>query len=231
MRLLLNVIFVLALGIAPALAQDAADKTADNTATPSAGSNRNNTMQEIRIENCDFSITLPGEPGTAHRCDPENPAKCSKILTYTKVYGLDATAMFNISCNPAEDGMYERYSTDVMKSTLQAMVGKGTLTQSETDAVENDNFKHAIVVGTGKEGEQDRLYSAQLWIGHSSVFTVEGEIVGFAGDEADKMFADVMSSVKYTGPVAKTADKSGDKAEDTAEKGGKADMKKEKGAE
>lgn len=213
--MLLNVIMVLAFTALPAYAQDEASAAiADKMAhggkdTATAYSNRNNTQQVVKLPGCEFEIAFPGEPDTAHRCDPDNPANCSKVLTFTKVYDLNATLTINVTCNPAEDGMYDRYSLDVMKTTLEAMVGKGALENFESDAVEEKGYKQAILVGSGKSGEHDRLYSAQLWIGQSSVFTVEGEILGYGGPEADKLFSDVMTSVAYVS--AENLDKSGDK--------------------
>ena len=176
---------------AAAWAQDAAKSD-----TPAAAPNKNNTEHVLRLEGCEFQVTLPGEPYNSRRCNPEDPEKCSRITNYTKTFGLDATVNFNITCNPAEEGMFAKYSGEVMKTTLSAMVGKDKLEEFKTDMFEGTDFKQAILIGNGKVNQQDRMYSAQLWIGQKSVFTAEGEIIGYAGQEADKMFADIVGSVR-----------------------------------
>lgn len=197
-----------------AIAQDAtsqapATQEAAAPETPAAPANINNEKHLVDIEDCDFQIVLPGEPTTARRCNPDDPDECNRIITYTKVFDLDATVSFNVTCNPAEDGMYERYTGDVMKTTLEALIGKDSLTEYKTDFRETDDYKHAIIVGSGKVGDSDTIYSAQIWIGKSSVFTVEGQVIGFGGEGPDRMFAEVMASVvdKKTANAAKDGKK------------------------
>ena len=206
---------------AAAWAQDA-EKTAESVAP-----NKNNTEHVLRIDGCEFEITLPGEPYNSRRCDPENPDKCSRITNYTKTYGLDATINFNITCNPAEDGMFTKYSGEVMKTTLSAMVGKDKLEEFKTDMYEGKDFKQAILIGNGKVNNQDRMYSAQLWIGQTSVFTAEGEIIGYAGDEADKIFADIVGSVRPIPVDAAQKDTEEETKEEDAKEPAKEDAKEE----
>ena len=186
---------------APALAQDAAtaaqETPAQAPAAEAAPANKNTEKHVLRLDDCEFQITFPGEPYTARRCNPENPDQCNKIYSYTKVFGtsgLDATVNYNVSCNPSDPGMYDRYSGPVMKGTLEAMVGKNNLEEFQSDYSQTDDYKRAIIVGSGKIASSDRIYSAQLWIGKKSVFTIEGEIIGYGGQDADIMFADIMAS-------------------------------------
>lgn len=194
MRLWLNNILLIgtliagSLLAAPAMAQD--DPV---TAAPAAG--RNDTPHMLALEGCDFQIEFPGEPATARRCDPEDPELCSRIITYTRVIGLDATMNFNVTCNPLEEGGFERYTGEVMKATLDAMVGSGNLEDSRTDHVDFGPYKQAIIIGSSKINDRDSIYTAQIWISKSSLFTVEAELVGFAGDELDQTFADIVASV------------------------------------
>jgi hypothetical protein len=168
-----------------------------------ADTNKNNTAHVLKIEGCEFEITLPGEPYNTRRCDPENPDDCSRLVSYTKTFGLDATVNFEISCNPADPATFGKFDTEVMKTTIAGMVGTDQLDEQKSDVFEGENFKQAMIVGTGKVLENDRLYTAQLWIGHKSLFTVEGEVVGSAVDGADKMFAEVISSARYIDTGAK----------------------------
>lgn len=208
--LLKLVLLVVLLTAAPALAQDAAAPAAAEV------TNKNNTAHKLQPEGCEFEITLPGEPYNTRRCDPENPDNCSKIISYTKTFGLDATVNFEVSCNPVDAGTFDKFNTDVIKTTLMAMIGTDKLEEFKDDVYQTDKFKQAMLVGTGKMIDNDRLYTAQLWIGHKSIFTVEGEVIGYAGNEADKMFADVIASARYVEDAApqKDADEKKDSEED-----------------
>lgn len=164
-------------------------------------------------EGCEFTVTFPSEPLTGRKCNPENPDQCHEVVTFTKVF--DATASLNLSviCNPAEENMYERYSGDVMKTTLIAMAGRDKLEESETGFSEQPAFKMAYILGYGKKASQDLIYNGQLWIGKTSVFSIEADIVGDYVDGADAMFAEILQSVRLKNPPA-----AADKVEKTEEK-------------
>lgn len=199
MRMLLK-FFVLALFALPAAAQDTAEK------------NRNNQPYKLDLPQCEFIMELPGEPYNSYRCNPDDPDSCHRIISFTKVYGIDATMNFNVTCNPAEPGSYERYSGEVMKATLDAMVGRGALEEYKTDFAQGENFKQAILIGSGKSNDHDKIYSAQLWIGQTSIFTVEAELIGFAGEEEDALFADMVGSIRPREATAETNPESAEKA-------------------
>ncbi len=151
----------------------------------------------FKPEGCEFSITFPGEPYETMRCDPDNPQKCIKKTSFTKVFGLDASVNFYVTCNPAEKDMYEHYSGDVMKATLAAMARGNGVEDFEAGFQQTDVAKEAVVLGTGKTGKSEKLYVSQLWIGHKSAFTVEAELIGEALQESDTQFANILRSVTH----------------------------------
>ena len=148
-------------------------------------------------EGCEFRMELPGEPSLSRKCSPDNPEICRDMTGYTKVFGMDATVNINITCNPAPPNMYEQYNGDVMQATMEAMMGKDQLADYQTGYQEFDVAKEAVLLGMGKTGNNDRVFVAQLWIGQKSVFTVEAELIGQKTDEADKMFADILHSIRH----------------------------------
>ncbi len=173
-------------------------------------------------EGCDFTVTFPEEPYTTKRCDPIEPTKnCSNVTTFTKVYGLDATLLFNVTCNKAADGMFGRYDDNVMRTTLLSMAKPSNLDKSETGFTQNSQAKMAVLLGSGKSdnGKDDMLYTAQLWIGHHSVFTLEGQLRGQYVAEADQLFAEILKT-------AKVREVTPEKPEDTADKKTDTDKKK-----
>lgn len=148
-------------------------------------------------EGCEFTITFPSEPFIGRKCNPANPEQCHNVVTYTKVFDLSATLSMSVICNPAEDKMYERYSSDVMKTTLIAMAGRGKLEEFQTGFNEQPEAKMAFILGYGKKGDQDLIYNGQLWIGKTSMFSLESDITGDYVDGADEMFAQILQSVSH----------------------------------
>lgn len=161
-------------------------------------------------EGCEFTITFPSEPFIGRKCAPENPQQCHDIVSYTKVFDVTASLNLKVVCSPAEDKMYERYSGDVMKTTLIAMAGRGKLDEFETGFNDMKTFKMAYILGYGKKGEQDLIYNGQLFIGQTSVFSLEADIVGDYVDGADALFAEILQSVRLKEQPAAPATKAQD---------------------
>jgi hypothetical protein len=175
-------------------------------------------------EGCDFTITFPSEPFVGRKCNPENPEECHEVVSFTKVFDVTASLNINVVCNPSSASMYDRYSGDVMKTTLIAMAGRGKLEQSESGYNDFKDAKMAFILGYGKKGDQDLIYNGQLWISQKSIFSLEADIVGDYVDGADAMFAEILQSVRFKGnltPAAApeaTPAKADEKAEDKADK-------------
>lgn len=167
-------------------------------------------------EGCEFTITFPSEPFVGRKCNPENPEECHEVVSFTKVFDIAASLNLSVVCNPSSADMYTRYSGDVMKTTLIAMAGRGKLEQSETGYNDFHDAKMAFILGYGKKGDQDLIYNGQLWIGQKSIFSLEADIVGDYVDGADAMFAEILQSVRYKGPVA--AEKPAETTEKSEEK-------------
>ncbi len=189
-------------------------------------------------EGCEFTITFPSAPYETKKCNPDDPKQCHNVVTFTKVFDLSATLNLSVVCNPAEKDMFERYSGDVMKTTLIAMAGRGKLEEFETGYDEKPGVKMANLLGYGKKSDQDLIYNGQLWIGKKSMFSLEADITGDYVTGADEMFAQILQSVTFkewqknppakdqsTEKEEKPADdaKPEDKAKDTPEDGKKAD--------
>lgn len=158
---------------------------------------------------CNFQITFPEAPHTAKRCEDKGGEQCYDLVSYTQTYELNATVNFRVICNPIADGVREKYTENVAKSAIRAMAEKNALTGYRTSFRKDAAYNQAGLVGEGVEGKNPKIYIAQLWIGETSVMSVEGELIGEAFEEADKLFATVMKSVglKSDKPEEKEAPK------------------------
>ena len=145
---------------------------------------------------CDFEVTLPETPTTMKKCLPDN--ECFDVSSYTMVYDLQTTVDISVTCNPSTPEAYENYNQAVMKAALAGMVESKNLSSHEVrfDDMKEENIKSAAITGTGTTGRQEKIYTAQLWIGHNSVFTIQAELIGGAHEKADKSFSEILSSIK-----------------------------------
>lgn len=143
---------------------------------------------------CDFEITFPEKPAIAKKCIPDSG--CYDVYSYTMVYDLQTTVDISASCNPSTPAAYKRYNESVMKAALSGMVESKNLTSHETRFQESENVKSGSLTGIGTSGQREKIYSAQLWVGPNSIFTIQAELIGEAHDKADASFRDILQSIK-----------------------------------
>ena len=144
---------------------------------------------------CDFQVTFPEQPYTTRRCPPDQDT-CYQLTTYTMVYDLATTVDVSVSCAPSTPENFERYNERVMSAALQGMVKRKFIKDYNINYDERDNTKQATLTGTGETGRQGKIYTAQLWVGPNSVFTLQAELVGREHPEGDKAFKDILNSIK-----------------------------------
>jgi len=194
---ILSVLALLAFCAAPVYAEDkkAEEKPAEETAKPEE-KKADNKSYRYAPDFCDFEVTLPETPTSMQKCLPGND--CFNVSSYTMVYDLQTTVDVSVTCNPSTPDAYENYNQAVMKAALAGMVENKNLSSHEMrfDESKEDKIKSAAITGTGTTGRQEKIYTAQLWIGPNSVFTIQAELIGAAHEKADKSFGDILSSIK-----------------------------------
>lgn len=173
----------------------AAEKKAD-AAAEAAGAEEEDTSYRFAPDFCDFEITLPEEPTTMQKCLGDGG--CFNVNSYTMVYDLQTTVDVSVTCNPSTPAAFDKYNEAVMRAALAGMVENRNLETHEVRFMEDKKTKtkSAALSGAGTTGRQEKIYTAQLWIGPNSVFTIQAELVGGAHAEADKSFSDILSSIK-----------------------------------
>ncbi len=147
-------------------------------------------------DHCEFTVTFPAEPSIAKRCP--GGQDCYEVVRFTQVYDFTTTVNMTITCNPVDEKMAERYTGEVIKATLEGMVGRNAAIKDYTiNAHDEGKMKVASLVGDGQVGLTPMLYTAQIWIGKTSIFTVEAELIGKASEEADAIFRDILVSIHH----------------------------------
>lgn len=144
---------------------------------------------------CDFEITFPEKPYIANKCLLDGKT-CYQLHSYTMVYDLQTTVDFSVTCNRSTPADFKRYNEGVMKAALMGMISERRLNNHSIEFRDGKNIRSASLTGTGMTGSQEKIYTAQLWIGQNSVFTVQGELIGAKHEEADKVFSDILKSIK-----------------------------------
>ena len=167
---------------------------------------------EYSPDHCQFTVTFPEEPYTSRRCEKSGENRCYDLVSYTQVYEVAATINFRVICNPITEGVFDQYNEEIMKATVRAMSKKNKVKDYNSSFREQPAFKQAGLVGEGQSRNDIMIYIAQLWIGETSAFTLEAELIGEAHEVADQLFADILRSVSF-----KTADKIEDQAEPATE--------------
>ncbi|MCC7304626.1 MAG: hypothetical protein IT558_00035 [Alphaproteobacteria bacterium] len=183
-------------------------------------------------EHCQFTVTFPSEPFIKQKCDQDEAhgrmndkrRQCYDEVSFTKVYELSATVNFRIICSDTGDQIYKTYDDHLMELTLRSMVNQDIVKTFDTSFRDEKElgYKQAGLVGEGKLGRTPTIHIAQLWIGKKSVLSVEADLVGAANDEADKLFSEIMKSIRFVGHDKQTAP-----AENTEEKEEEKEDKKE----
>jgi hypothetical protein len=148
---------------------------------------------------CEFEITVPGEPVTQRMCSDVEPNRCKDVTTFTHVFGLDSTVNFMFSCSKGDSDTIEKYTEDIMRAVIASHVASKRLDEYQTDYQLSENIKKAFVIGSGVKGQSQLLYLAQIWVGASSILTLEGEVIGEAFEDADRMFSEIINSTRLKG--------------------------------
>lgn len=185
----------------PALSQDAQDTDAAEETTE-----LQSHAHTYSPEGCDFEITFPQEPYNTRKCHPDFKDQCDIMSSFTKVYDMESTLSFYVTCNPTAEGEYHQYNQDILRTMLIARAGNRLKTK-ETAYKEQDGIKMSSIIGAGQSPAHKNnviLYISQVWISQNSLMTVEGELIGDASPRADSDFADILRSLRVADKSEKT---------------------------
>lgn len=190
----------LLMGPLPALAGD--QKPAPKI-LPDPGSPKKAAIKEPFIyapAHCDFQVTFPEAPIKNRRCPEGVGRPCYELSSYTMVYDLRTTVDVSVTCNPSVGGdNFERYNERVMRAALEGMIARRDIQTFDIGFQQYETVRSATLTGSGTSGRQDKIYTAQIWVGPKSVFTIQAELVGSAHKEADAVFSHILKSLEVQG--------------------------------
>lgn len=173
----------------PALAL-AGEKVNEKSTAPTSAAP---TSARFAPDFCDFEVTFPEPPTRAKKCIPDQ--SCYDVYSYTMVYDLRTTVDISVNCTPSTPETYKRYDEKVMRTALAGLASGKNLSEKTMRFQQLEGARTASLAGTGVSGTEDKIYTAQIWAGPHSVFTVQAELIGAAHPEADKSFSKILSSI------------------------------------
>jgi len=159
-----------------------------------------NLPYKVDIEGCDFEMAFPSEPFTTRRCHPMMQDRCDLMNSFTKVYDLEATINFYYSCKPIEQAQRVNFTQDAVQIMMVSRPGVSNLeTYEMTFDSDNENYSRGALLGAGPSpnGQDVMIYMTQIWVSDKSVLSLEGELIGAQHEEADKIFSEILYSMRY----------------------------------
>ncbi|MFA7275997.1 MAG: hypothetical protein WC043_04275 [Pseudobdellovibrionaceae bacterium] len=158
-------------------------------------------------QDCEMQVTFPEKPFFQTKCTQAGDKEiCSEIVNFTKV--IDATASTNIrvSCYKGDADELKNYSPEVMKETLKQMTLQSlNVEPQDVRASEEGGFKKALSLAIASRNDIPVIYTAQIWIGKTSIFTIESEMLGPQNEEVEKAFATILRNTLPKEEAAKAA--------------------------
>ncbi len=176
----------------PALAQD-----------PVPEQNQENEEINIFPRVCDFKMDFPEEPLYEINCkepgarDENGSRQCFEEISFVKVFFGTAILEISAVCRPTDTENYQRYSPEVMKSTLEMMVDEDKFNDFNVVANETDNYKNAALSGITNQNGEYQIVMMNLWVSPNSLMNIEGVIKGNSNENVDRMFSRIMRSIRF----------------------------------
>lgn len=154
---------------------------------------------------CEFQTTFPEKPFIEKKCG-QNANNCTEVASFTKAVGADSSTNFRVTCNPISATEAAKYTPEIIEETLNQLVKSNNLVPYNAQSAEKDGYKNASAISLSQRDGKSLIYNGQIWMGKTSMFTIEAEMVGSQNDEVEKTFANIMKNTypKNRPPVAET---------------------------
>ncbi len=152
---------------------------------------------------CQFTATFPEEPYITEHCEGESKDTCYKLVSYTKVFDVKSTVRVEIICNPSTPEIYRSFTPKVMEATVKAMTKDIVVDIYSIETRQEDKYRQTGLLGKARKGLGETIYIAQLWVAQNSIMSVEAELMGEQSDDADKLFAQILRTIKFADNISK----------------------------
>ena len=142
---------------------------------------------------CDFEIKFPEAYTKQNKCVD---GACSEIISFAKTI-KQSSVDFRLTCDAkTKDELTTIKNTDLKASAKELADNAGLKSYGEDTATLPDGTVSAVTIALGKRGDKDSIYTGQYWIGSKSLLTLEAEMRGPADKEIEKIYTDILGSVR-----------------------------------
>jgi hypothetical protein len=147
-------------------------------------------------ETCEFEISFPEKPYIEQKCTTGDKKICTEVVTYTRVISAETSVNIRITCKAENEKELAKYTPELMEATIKQMTSQAKMDVETISSQEVQGYKSATAVNLGERGGREIMYTAQLWSGKTSLFTLEADMTGPQDPQADQIFTDVLKSMK-----------------------------------
>lgn len=147
-------------------------------------------------ETCEFQIAFPEKPYIEQRCTTGDTKTCSEVLTYTKVINAETSVNVRVTCKKEDEKELAKYTPEIMKETIKHMTSQAKMDVETISTAEVQGYKSATAVNLGERAGREIMYTAQVWIGKTSLFSLEADTTGPQDQKADEIFTEILKSMK-----------------------------------
>lgn len=147
-------------------------------------------------EHCEFQIAFPEKPYIEQKCTTGDTKVCAEVLTYTRVINAESSVNVRVTCKVENEKELVKYTPEIMKETIKQMTSQAKMDVETISTDEIQGYKTAAAVNVGERGGREIMYTAQIWIGKTSLFTLEADMTGPQEPKADEVFTDILKSMK-----------------------------------
>lgn len=174
---------------------------------------------------CDTQITFPEEPLIENRCMTKGARKdCSDVVSFKKIFIPDGSVSARVTCVAYDKKELDTYTPEVVEETLRRLLKDQNMEAYDVASDSADGIRRSTSLSVGAQDNVPYIYSGQIWIGEKSMFTLEISMKGEKNEQADKLFAEILSSThsvkQASSPkdAAKALPKDGEKESSKEEK-------------
>lgn len=144
-------------------------------------------------DTCEFQITFPEKPFIEKKCTGEGK-DCTEIVSYTKAIGATSSTSFRVSCNPIPPNDVKKYTPEILEETLKQMAKSNNLEPYNTQSATQDGYTQASSLCLSTRDQKPLIYNSQIWVGTTSMFTIEAEMLGQKNNTIEKTFAEILKN-------------------------------------
>ncbi len=143
---------------------------------------------------CDFEVTFPNKFFKSERCTNKND--CYDVISFA-FRDKESAVDIRLTCEPKSNEDIKILKQSDLKIAARDLAQSTGLTSYGEDMGKMpDGTVTAVTIALGMRGTKEAIYTGQYWVGDRSLLTLEAEMTGPANDQIEKIYSEILASVK-----------------------------------